>query len=73
MKKIISILLSILIISSSLSSIEITLINGEIISGLFIKHAYEEIYLSKNNELYVIGDDAILNINYDFDEKNQSI
>ncbi len=73
MKKIISILLSILIISSSLSSIEITLINGEIISGLFIKHEYEEIYLSKNNELYIIGDDAILNINYDSVEKDQPI
>ena len=73
MKKVISILLSILIISSSLSSIEITLINGEIISGLFIKHEYEEIYLSKNNELYIIGDDAILSINYSSDEENQPI
>ena len=73
MKKMISILLSILIISSPLSAIEITLINDEIISGSFIKHEYKEIYLSKDKELYIIGDDAILNINYDSDEKNQPI
>lgn len=73
MKKIISILLSVLIISSSLLSVEVTLINNEIISGSFIKHEYEEIYLSKNKELYIIGDNAILNISYNPFEKDQPI
>ena len=73
MKKIISILLSVFIISSSLLSVEVTLINNEIISGSFIKHEYEEIYLSKNKELYIIGDDAILNIKYNSDELNRPI
>jgi len=73
LKKIISILLSVLIISSSLSSIEVTLINGKIITGSFIKHEYEEIYLSKDKELYIIGDDAISNLNYAPNEENQPI
>ena len=73
MKKIIPILLSVLIISSSLSSIEVTLINDEIISGSFIKHEYEEVYLSKDKELYIIDDDAISNLNYASNEENQPI
>jgi len=71
MKKIISSLLSLLMISSSLISVQVTLINNEIVSGSFIKHEYEEIYLSKDKELYIIGDDVIQNINYDLGEKNQ--
>ena len=64
MKKIFSILLSLLIISSTLSSIEITLINDEMISGVQLHNlSKKEIYIEIDNTLLVINKNAILTDN----------
>ncbi|NQV19060.1 MAG: hypothetical protein HQ534_11015 [Armatimonadetes bacterium] len=71
MRRIISLICFMLIISSLLFSVEITLINKEILSGNLLKQEDKKIYFSKDKELYIIDDQVIESIQYKIVEKDQ--
>lgn len=71
MRRIILLVCSLMIISSLLFSVEITLINKEILSGNLLKQENKKIYFSKNKDLYIIDDQVIESIQYKIVEKDQ--
>ena len=64
MKRIALLVCLLMILFSNLLSVEIILINKDFISGSLIKHKKRIVYLSKCDTLYMISEDAILNIDY---------
>ena len=64
MRRFVLLICSLLIISSLLFSVEITLINKEILSGDLLKQEDKKVYFSKNKDLYIINDQVIENIRY---------
>jgi hypothetical protein len=59
MKKVVLLFCLILLTSARLLSLEITLINKAILSGIFIKQADNKVYLSINEDLYIIDNQVI--------------
>ncbi|MCD4796583.1 MAG: hypothetical protein K8R49_05380 [Candidatus Cloacimonetes bacterium] len=71
MKRITLLACLLIILFSNLLSVEVILINKKLIAGSLIKHKKKIVYLSKDDTLYVISEDAIQNIDYARNEIDQ--